>query len=226
MATERRNPLASLVAACLWTTVATATPTTNIWNPNTDIQPKGVVHLGVDNYFSFQANHRPYAAPTDLGLTYGLPYGFEVGVDVFQPQRHPLVFNAKWGVAERKLVPAFAVGIQGVGVHKTTSANIVYGLAAKSWERYGRLTAGPYVGAKNVIGSDNVGAIAAWDRAFGKRWWASVDWASGNNANGALAVGGSFKFTSKVSLIAGYVHYNSKAYYQNDALTTQLDIDF
>ena len=30
-----------------------ATPSTNIWNPSTDIQAVGVYHLGIDDYFYF-----------------------------------------------------------------------------------------------------------------------------------------------------------------------------
>jgi long-subunit fatty acid transport protein len=204
-----------------------ATPTTNVWNPSTDVQAKGVPHLGVDVYFSTFANvTRPYAAPVDVGLTYGLGHGFEVGVDVFEPSVNPLVFNAKWGYPERGDGPAFAVGIQGVGTHETTQSNIVYGLVAKSFREVGRFTLGGYVGHANVIGSDNAGVIAAWDKAFSSKWWASVDYASGQNAYGALSGGVAYKFAPNVGVVFGYVFFNESDFFPNDAATVQVDIDF
>lgn len=227
---------AALVAA-LCTGGAQATPTTNIWNPSTDIQAKGVAHLGIDDYFSFNkaVKHASLSSP-DIGVTYGLGHGFEVGADVWTASKFPVAFNVKWGLEEQKIRPAFAVGLMNIGLNngKTASPGTLgmnglmgYALAAKTFEPYGRVTLGGYGGKKHYLGRRNAGAIAAWDRSFGKKWWFSVDYAQGANANGALGVGGSYKMASNVSLIVAYMKYNSKDFYGNtDGLTTQLDIDF
>lgn len=221
-----RIAVAALAATLLAAGAAGATPTTNIWNPSTDVQAKGTWHLGIDNYFSALRNRTtPVAFPTDIGLTYGLGYGFEAGVDVFEPSKAPFVFNAKWALPERKGLPAIALGAQAVGTNATTEGNILYGLAAKTFG-FGRITAGGYAGRKGFLGNDNSGAILAWDRSFGSKWWASVDYASGQNPYGEVSVGGSYKVAPNVSLLAGYVFLNDKRFNPNDTVTTQLDIDF
>jgi hypothetical protein len=210
-----------LVAQAAW-----AGPSATIWNPNTDVQAAGTVNLGIDNYFSFRRHDRPYAAPTTLCLVGGLPAGFEVGLDAALPGHYPWSVHAKWARPEGRRAPALACGVQAVGLHKSTMANIAYVLAAKTWEPVGRFTVGPYGGRRGVIGRDNLGAILSWDRALGRRWWLAADYATGHNANGALAVGGSYRFAEKATLLLGYVHYNAREYYPNDALTTQLAVEF
>ncbi|NLC57408.1 MAG: hypothetical protein GX774_11265 [Armatimonadetes bacterium] len=217
-----------LVAALLLLAAAgaQATPTTNIWNPSTDVQAPGVLHLGIDNYFSlFQNATNQVAFPTDIGLTYGLGGGFEVGIDLLEPSANPFVFNAKWGLPERGATPALALGIQAVGTTRATQGNIAYALVAKSFGSIGRLTLGGYTGRESFLGEDNAGVIAAWDRSFGKRWWASIDYASGNNAYGALALGAAYRFTPRISLLFGYVIFNDSSINPNDTFTTQVDID-
>lgn len=215
------------LATALFATAAGATPATNVWNPSTDVQPVGTWHLGIDNYFSVRDNGvRAYAFPTDVGLTYGLIRGLEVGIDLLEPVSNPFLFHAKYGLPETAALPALAVGIQGVGTTRATQANIAYGLLSKTFGRAGRITAGGYHGSKSILGSDNTGAIVAWDRAFGEKWWGSVDYASGNNVYGALAFGVSRKFAPNVGLIVGYVLFNDEQSNRNDTVTTQLDIDF
>ncbi|MGA2091212.1 MAG: hypothetical protein ABSH12_07130, partial [Endomicrobiales bacterium] len=79
---------------------ANATPSTQIWDPSTDIQALNVWHLGIDNYFSVTDNkNHPINVPTDVNLTYGLCKNLEVGFDFyganyFGAPNDPLQFNA------------------------------------------------------------------------------------------------------------------------------------
>lgn len=224
-----RNALLGLMAVigALGAAAATATPTTHLWNPSTDVQPPGVWHLGIDNYFSVVRNARtPVAFPTDVGLTYGLGHGLEVGVDLFEPSPTPLVFNAKWALPESGRSPALAVGVQAVGTTRATQGNIAYGVLSRTFGSFGRATAGAYLGRRSFLGADHSGVILAWDRSFGDRWWAAVDYAGGNNPYGALALGAAYRFTPKIGLIVGYVFPNDRDSVRNDTVTTQLDIDW
>lgn len=224
---QRVSPVLLVVACVLAASTAGATPTTNVWNPNTDVQAKGVLHLGIDDYFSiFDNDTRPYAFNTLVGLTYGLGAGFEVGVDFIGANAQPFVFNAKWGLPEGDALPAVAVGVQQLGAKASGQASIYYGLLAKSFEGVGRFTVGGYSGLESVLGADNSGFIAAWDKALSERWWASIDYASGNNAYGALAFGASYKLAPNVGLLFGYVVFNEGSINPNDVFTAQLDVDF
>lgn len=98
--------------------VADATPATS------DIQPYGVWHLGIDNYFTLGKKEpaEQGSLPTDLGLTVGvLPYEklqLEVGIDWFEPSSDPLFVNAKLGTPEGALFegsPALNIGVFNVG---------------------------------------------------------------------------------------------------------------
>ena len=70
--------------------------------------------FGVDDYFTVEdRTSGGYSFPTDLGLTYGLLPGLEIGVDAFLPQAVPtssLVLNAKYGIPEKDSLPAIAIG--------------------------------------------------------------------------------------------------------------------
>jgi len=80
------------------TSVALATPSTEFWTPAImDVQPYGVWHLGIDNYFTIGGSRitndkgQPETGnfPTDVGLTVGvLPFekiNLEVGADLLEP---------------------------------------------------------------------------------------------------------------------------------------------
>ncbi len=209
------------------TGAALATPSTNVWNPNTDIQAPKTLHLGVDNYFSVKSNkNNSVAFPTDVGLTYGLGSGIEIGMDLFEPTSSPVQFNAKWGLPEKGKSPAFAIGIQNVGTSHATASDIAYALVAKTFPSFGRITLGGYTGRKSVIGTPKSGVIAAYDRQFTPKWWGSVDYASGDNAYGALSVGAAYKVAPNVGVLFGYVMFNNSSITTNDTFTTQVDIDF
>ena len=81
---------------------ASATPSTQIWIPSTDIQAFGTVHGGIDNYFTIfrKAADGAYAFPTDIGLTVGVAPFVELGVDWFEPSDYPLMFNLKAGIVD------------------------------------------------------------------------------------------------------------------------------
>ncbi len=210
----------------LMASAALATPSTQIWNPSTDIQATGVWHLGIDNYFTVEdVSSGGYAFPTDVGLTYGLLPGVEAGVDVFMPQAIPgsqLVFNAKYGIGEGELLPALAIGGFGFGLAQgINDANVIYGAAAKTFP-VGRISAGYFAGKAATIGADNKGFILTWDKAITDKLWASVDYASGTSTLGAAFYGFSWLFAPNTSVIFGYGTYNNGA---KPTVTTQLDIN-
>ena len=209
---------------------AFATPSTQIWNPSTDIQPKGTVHFGVDNYFTFEdVSSGGYAFPTDVGLTYGALPGLEVGVDLLLPQANlstsSLLANAKYGIPENGLIPALAIGGFNFGSH-SLDQNVVYGVAAKAFT-FGRLSAGYFVGNEKALvdqsgNKDNAGLILTWDKQVTDKLWACVDYAGTKSALGATFYGGSWAFSSNTSLLVAYGTFNNGA---KPVVTTQLDIN-
>lgn len=185
----------------------------------------------------------------------------EVGVDYMSSNlqndnaydNHPFYFNAKLGTPEDafgiKGLPAFAVGVYNLGtfdkpeVGVSTRQNIAYGLVAKTLPVVGRLSVGGYYGAQRALATaynpknNSSGILASWDRTISEvsdKLWLGVDYMSGNNANGALSVGGSWAFSKNVSLLVGTVFFNP--FYKpsgagdlpggKPAFTTQLDINF
>lgn len=209
--------------------VSYATPSTNIWNPSTDIQATGVMHLGIDNYFTLDGPVQGgYAFPTDTGLTYGIFPGLEIGLDAFLPQTAPFVFNAKYGVGETGMLPALAVGGFGFGTQPgVTDQNVIYGVGSKVFPAVGRITAGYFTGNDKVLldptgAKDNSGLILAWDKSVTDKLWLSVDYAGSKSALGATFYGFSWIFSSNTSVIFGYGTYNNGA---KPTVTTQLDIN-
>jgi hypothetical protein len=220
-----------------------ATPSTQIWNPSTDIQAPKTWHLGIDNYFSIVDNKtKAYAFATDVGLTYGLFKNLEVGIDFLEPAADPLYFNVKYGLPEGAVIPAIAVGGFNFGTKKTetgaagaqiggTDYNILYAVAAKSFKPVGRFSLGYYSGNDKLLVDEtgaaaNTGMIVTWDRALTDKVWASIDYASGKSYYGALTYGLSYAFAPNTSVIFGYVVYNNKVVNTNSQFTTQLDINF
>lgn len=224
------NRIIVVVMIILWVLAASAfaTPSTQIWNPSTDIQARGTVHLGIDNYFTLEGpSEGGYAYPTDVGLTYGLLPGFEVGLDAFAPQSNPLVFNMKYGIPESDKLPAFAVGGFGFGT-KTglTDQNVIYGVLAKTFS-IGRITAGYFSGNDKLLidpsaNKDNAGIILTWDKTINDKLWLCVDYAGTKSVLGATFYGFSYNFSSNTSVLFGYGTYNNGA---KPTLTTQLDIN-
>ncbi|MHB9154828.1 MAG: hypothetical protein ACYC5N_03935 [Endomicrobiales bacterium] len=218
----------SLASTCLY-----ATPSTQIWNPSTDIQAARTFHLGVDNYFSVVDNKdKPYAFGTDVGLTYGVSKNLEAGIDFLEPGADPLYFNAKLGLPESGTIPALAVGGFNFGTRTdATNYNILYGVAAKTLPPAGRFSLGYYTGNDKLLVDEsgekaNSGLIATWDKALTDKIWASIDYASGKSSYGSLNYGFSYLFAPNTSVIFGYVVFNNQTLNPNNTFTTQLDINF
>lgn len=214
-------------------TVLFATPSTQIWNPSTDIQGAGTFHFGIDNYFSVDDNKKnAYNLPTDVGLTYGVSKYCEIGIDALEATADPLYFNLKLGLPEEDSMPALAIGGMNFGTKKdSTDYNILYAAVAKTFKPLGRFTVGYYDGNKDLLVDEkgdkaNTGAILTWDKQLTDKVWASVDYASGDSYYGCLSFGASYAFSSNTSVIFGYVIYNNDDINPNNQFTTQLDINF
>lgn len=237
--------LATLV---LMAGIAHATPSTTYWTPMTmDIQPYGVLHIGVDNYFTvFRKNGGSF--PTDFGLTVGvLPFDklqMEVGVDLLESSDYPWLFNAKIGAPEEaffKGSPALQLGIFNVGIKNgVTNQNVVYGVIGKTIPGLGRLSVGPYIGNSSVLrdsdgNKKNTGIMAAFDRGFipvkdkdGNEYNKIVlaaDYASGKNAIGGGGGGLYYYFTKDISLLTGPVWFNDEGINGKWKWTIQLDVN-
>jgi hypothetical protein len=156
----------------LTATVASATPSTQIWIPSTDIQPYKTGHFGFDTYIRTkpESNTGGQNVPplVDLGLTAGvLPFRkiqAEVGLDLIyggfntssELDKYPIYGNFKIGMPEDNTwIPAVAVGMYNIGTKKGavtngvytktgTDANIWYGLVAKTLPVVGRFSVGYY----------------------------------------------------------------------------------
>lgn len=229
----------SIVALVLFSGIANATPSTQIWIPSTDIQPYKTPHYGFDSYIGTEGN----GIVTNIGLTVGvLPFEkiqMEAGIDYRDmdgAHDSPMLFNAKLGVPEGVLfkgAPALAVGGYDFGTEKDVSdSNIYYGLVAKSFDKIGRLSAGYYVGNDKVLvdindKKDNTGVLLSWDRTISEvsdKLWAAIDYQGGDNGYGALSFGVAWKFAPNVGVIVGYDIYNESS--TKPTATLQLDIDF
>ncbi|MFO0753299.1 MAG: hypothetical protein U0411_08250 [Thermodesulfovibrionales bacterium] len=228
-----------------------ATPSTTYWTPMTpDIQSSGVLHLGIDNYFTVfkKQSGGSGSFPTDVGLTMGvLPFEkiqMEVGVDLLEPSDDPLFFNAKIGSPEGALFsgsPALQVGIFNVGTKRnSTDQNIFYGVIGKTIPLLGRLSVGPYVGNSKVLldsegHKENTGFMVAFDHGFlpakdksGDEYSKIVlaaDYASGKNAIGGGGMGLYYYFTKNISFLTGPVWFNNQAINGRWKWTTQIDIN-
>jgi len=159
--------------------IASATPSTQIWIPSTDIQAYKTLHLGIDNYVR-ASGKGSFGNPDvrdpniiDFGLTAGvLPFEklqMEVGIDYVGSgfdfsDNHPIMLNAKLGTPEDALFkysPALAVGIYNAGFKQiatvTPGMNMVYGLVAKTVPAIGavpslgRISAGGYHGSATAL---------------------------------------------------------------------------
>jgi hypothetical protein len=229
-----------------------ATPSTQIWNPSTDIQELHKWHLGIDDYFSIVNNDtKPNQTSTDVNLTYGLVKNLEVGIDMFEPRQDPAQFNIKYGLPEGDKMPAVAVGIENVGLRSDNSIasrpannyDIAYAILAKTFKvgtvSLPRLSVGYYEGNGNLLVDENgnkanTGMILSLDKQINDKWWASIDYASGQSWYGETSVGFSYAFAPNTSVIFGYVMYNNSSpnlttqviNTTNNQFTTQLDINF
>ncbi len=263
MKTASKMILAAVLTLSLSGT-AMATPSTQVWIPSPDVKGFGDVNIGIDSYIRYSPKSDAGANIYDVGVTVGvLPFEkikLEIGIDYLtslkqndnQADNHPFYFNAKLGTPEDSFfngMPSVALGIYNLGTYDkpenalSTRQNIVYGLVGKTLPVIGRLSAGGYFGSERALANgtnlsnQNSGVMASWDRTISEisdKLWLAVDYMSGNNANGALSVGGSWAFNKNVSLLVGTVFFNP--FYKpsagesipggKPAFTTQLDINF
>ncbi len=232
--------LIASVFGVLLPTAALGTPSTQIWIPSPDTISSLNVHLGADNYLTVfrKTNDAAWAAPIDIGLTVGLApsdvFGFEIGVDLFEPSDSPWAFNAKAALLEGGLfehMPGVAIGIYAVGVEKdVTDMNIAYGLVGKNIWALGRISVGYYWGNENVLvrpngKPDEHGLLLSWDRTIEElsdKLWLAVDYQQGRSAMGAIGMGAGWAFSDQIGVILGYVLYGNKV---PGTVTVQLDID-
>jgi len=188
--------LAAFVLCGLTATIASATPSTQIWIPSTDIQPYKTVHLNFDTYLRANSNDdgSRTAPVVVIGPTFGvLPFEkiqAEVGFDVISAggdaDKYPLYGHFKIGMPEDNTwIPAVAVGMYNIGTKSgdvrkgelATNQDIAYALVAKTLPVVGRLSAGYFVGNKKVLvkdtldasgnfESDEKGVLLSWDRTM------------------------------------------------------------
>lgn len=220
-----------------------------------DIQPYGVLHIGVDNYFTVlgKSGGAVRSFTPDIGPEIGvLPFEkvqMEVGFDYLGGADYPWLFNAKIGSPEDSFFkgqPALEVGIFNVGTKTSgpsrTDLDVVHFLIGKTLPaNLGRLTVGPYVGNHSaMLSSDgahkNTGFMVAFDHGFspvldkeGKvdynKWVFAADYASGKNAIGGGGFGMYYYFTKDISLLTGPVWFNDQGINGKWKWTVQLDIN-
>jgi hypothetical protein len=247
--------LAAFALCGIVATIASATPSTQIWIPSTDIQPYKTFHINFDTYVRANTNDDGSRTPpvVVIGPTFGvLPYEKiqgEVGFDVISGggdlDKYPLYFHGKLATPEESLFkfsPAIAVGGYNFGTKSgdarngelATNQNLVYGLLAKTFPVVGRLSAGYFSGNKKVLldengNSDEKGVLLSWDRTMTEisdKLWVAVDYQGSNSALGAFSFGASWAFAKNVSLLLGYDIYNKKATGGENTVTLQVDINF
>ncbi len=240
-----------LLAISLFPDLVSATPSTHVWAPSTDIQADRTFHLTSDLYIPSQSDvsgSKPDTV-TNIGLETGLwpikdKLGIEFGFDHIagygQLDSYPLYFNAKIGTPENVLfegAPALALGGFYFGTkNNKTDQDIYYLKTAKtvSFDDFtlGRFSVGWFWGNQDLLvdeslNSDATGVLLAWERTMSEisdKLWFCVDYQGSESGAGALAPGFAWKFAENVSIIFGYVIPN------NDQLaetyTMQVDIDF
>ena len=167
-----------------------------------DIQPFGVLHIGVDNYFTINKNTRAGGGsfPTDVGLTMGvLPFEklqMEVGIDYLQPENwvdtgrgkfqvSPFAFNAKVGSPENawfKESPALYIGYFGGGfAHHNVPSNLTsldtfYATIGKTIPYIGRISVGPYIGnSRSLVNGYGNKDNTGWMVAFDRGFFPVKD---------------------------------------------------
>ena len=242
-----RNAVLVVLIACIVVTPVLATPSSTYFTPCTiDIQPKGVTHIGVDNYFGVGSNfpNRTDEFCVDVGPEWGAQLSkklaAEFGFDILSsPVITPFFLNAKIGYRENtisKNAPAVQIGIFNAGTKRGTTNNqqdIGYLIVGKSLrDGKTRLAASYYIGnaasLKSSAGqTQNTGYMVAMDHQLvpGK-WVLAADYASGNNVIGGGGGGVYYYFTPNISLLTGPVWFNDKGLNGSVKATVQLDINF
>jgi hypothetical protein len=241
------------VAITCLTLNSSATPSTQIWIPSTDIQGFLNPHFGWDTYINAYGD----GIIANGGITVGvLPFKkvqMEIGIDyrdISGAHSYPFYYNAKIGVPEEAFFPfqpAIAAGGYDFGTQvNATSYNIVYGLIAKIIWKLGRFPAGGFKGgvgvdpksvfyvsssldqtARTYGKTDDSGVLLSWDRTMTEisdKLWLAVDFQSGKSGYGAFSFGASWAFAPNASVILGYDIFNDKDAIK-PAVTAQIDFN-
>lgn len=222
--------------------IVSATPSTQIWIPSTDVQPFLNPHLGYDAYIGTKSTGIISNAGITMGVLPTKKVGLELGIDyrdLSGNHDHPGYGNFKVGTPENgfaKWFPALAVGMYDIGFDQESSGyNLAYGLAAKSIGKAGRFSFGGFKGGLNghetlfASGShrdqiDDAGVLVSWDKTIKDKLWFCVDFQSGMSCYGAVSFGAAWYFAPNVSVIAGYDIYNDSEAFKPTA-TVQFDIN-
>jgi len=237
------------VLSCLYSATVSATGSTHIWAPSTDVQGFNVWHITADMYLPVgkEASGARVPTVTNLGITVGiLPltrFNLEFGLDhksgLGQLDDHPLYGNAKVGMPESapgRFWPAVAVGIFDAGTkNNATDYNVVYGKTARTFSAgdfsLGRVSMGYFSGNSDLLvdekgEKDNAGIMAAWERTLTEvsdKMWICLEYMGTKSVYGSFNVGASWKFAPNVSVLCGYEMYNNSLI--DDTATVQIDID-
>lgn len=217
-----------LLLIVAFTATASATPSSIVWIPSTDIQPGGKTHLGIDNYFtlrSLKSGESTAAFTTPIvGLTWGIR-DFEFGFDYVASQDDPLYFNAKVHLLGKKATDLNVVaGVYNLGTTSATNQEVKYLLGSVSAKDGTRFSLGYGIGRKAALGSDHNMVLASIDKQLNDKWWVGLDYQGGKSALGALSFGVGYSFAPNASILLGYDIYNNKAY--KNTATIQLDVNF
>lgn len=241
----------AFIVGCLLPQSSSATPSTHVWAPSTDIQADGTLHLTSDIYTPSESDvsgSKPDTV-TNVGLETGLwpikdKLGVEFGFDHITGygdlDNHPLYFNAKVGTPENALFeqsPALALGGFYFGTDRDkTDQDIYYLKGAKTVSLgdfpLGRLSVGWFWGNQDLLlddegNSDANGLLLAWERTLSEvsdNLTLCVDYQGSESGAGALAPGISYKLADNVSMIFGYVIPNNPDL--AETFTVQVDVDF
>lgn len=228
---------------------AGATPSGQILIPSTDIQSYKVLHLNFDSFLRTQdENNGTRKGPMVMtGPTVGvLPWQdirAEAGFDLMCQgdkalDNNPLYFHGKVGTPEKSLhewSPALAIGAYNIGTKNgLTNQDPVYGLAARTFPKVGRLSAGYYGGNGATLRDEqgnaaNHGVLVSWDRTMeeiSKKLWCAVEYQGGQNVLGATNLGCAWTFSEKTTVILGYDIWNNRAVAGKNTVNLQVDINF
>lgn len=195
--------------------------------PSTDIQPKGIWHLGVDSFVFPDGDASP-ASLVDFGMTYGLHDRVEVGFDALSGTDNPLYLNAKVLVSPLGSPVALAAGVFNVGSDMPKDSSIFYAVASSTLPesmKGVRLTVGSYLAQKANLGNENVGLMLGIDKSVGK-YWLAADYISGSNALGSVNLGLGYTVSDNSGIIVGYNMFNDAGIVgSNDAINFQYDLN-
>jgi hypothetical protein len=243
-------PLVLLASVAMVTVKVSATATTHIWGPSTDVQAFKLWHITSDLYIPMEkdaAGNHP-ATVTNAGLTVGfLPFqkinsevGFDHKTGLGSADDVPLYLNFKVGIPEDAVgafSPALAVGAFDIGTKsELTDYNVFYGKIAKTFNArqtpLGRFSLGYFTGNKKLLldsqgQKDNSGVMVAWERTITEisdKLWVCLEYMGTKSTYGTFNVGAAWKFAPNVGVIVGYDLFNDENFI--DTATLQVDIDF